>query len=189
MKKSLALALLVIALLLSGCSKAEDPHPEWESLVRADNLLAVQTPEGFALAESNDALAANGIYYFAWGQGEGRTITNAEEENATVYDCQIYLLVTQCKDADSAKRSIADWKDMESEIYRVESSTEIPDGVLSFDCLTLSPTKTDSPFTSGAAAFAARDDLAISAEIFCTGDFSGDQMQILEDFLSGIRLG
>lgn len=189
MKKSLALALLVIALLLSGCSKTEDPHPEWEGLVRADNLLAVQTPEGFALAESNDALAVNGIYYFAWGQGEGRTITNAEEENATVYDCQIYLLVTQCKDAEAAQRSIADWKAVESELYQTGSSKEIHSGALSFDCLTLSPAKAENPFASGAAAFSVKDDLAISAEIFCTGDFSGDQMQILEDFLGGIRLG
>lgn len=189
MKKYFTIALLVIALLLSGCTRAEDPHPEWEGLVRADNLLAVQTPEGFALAERNDVLAANGIYYFTWGHGEGRTITNAEEETATVYDCQIYLLVTQCRDADAAKRSIEDWKTVESENYRVETSAEIPSGVLSFDCLTLSPIKADSPFVSGAAVFAVKDDLAISVEIFCTGDFSGDQMQILTDFLGGIRLG
>lgn len=82
MKKTAVILLLILALMLGGCSREEDPHPEWADLVRAENLLAVQTPEGFTLNENNDALSPNGIYYFTWTKGEGSKIVNAEGEDA-----------------------------------------------------------------------------------------------------------
>lgn len=184
MKKP-AILLLTAMLLLCGCSKTEDLHPEWAGLVRADDLMAVNTPAGFTLSESNDVLSLNGIYYFAWSKGEGREITNEDEKTATVYDCQVYLLAAQCEDSAQAEASIADWKTVEAESYAV---TELESSG-SFDRRTLVPQKETTPFRSGAAAFAATDKLALSLEVYCADGSAEDPAEVLDLFLKEIRLG
>lgn len=183
--KKLVFLLLAAALLLCGCSGKEDIHPEWAGLVRADDLMAVKTPAGFTLCESNDVLSLNGIYYFAWSKGEGREITNEEEKTATVYGCQVYLLAAQCEDLHHAEASIADWKTVETESYTVSESEKSG----SFDRRTLVPKKEASPFSTGAAAFAATEKLALSVEVFCADGAAEDPEEVLELFLKEIRFG
>lgn len=180
--KRILILLLLAALLLTGC--AADPHPEWEKLARADNLLAAETPEGFTLNESKGALSLNGVYYFNWSKGEGRQVTNAQGEDATVYDCQIYLLAAECDSLETAQKRIAEWSAREETNYEVASA----EGASGFDCMLLSPKKEGSPFTAGAAAFAATDNAAISVEIFSANGFQGDLSEILRAFLNGIRM-
>lgn len=185
MKRTMVL-LLLAALLLTGC--APDPHPEWDSLVRADNLLAAQTPEGFTLNESKGALSLNGVYYFTWSKGDGTKVTNAQGDEATVYDCQIYLLAAQCADLETAKKHIAEWSAREETNYEMTQAETVEVGRTSYDCMLLSPKKDGSPFTAGAAAFAATDTAAVSVEIFSANGFEGDLSEILRTFLSGIRM-
>lgn len=187
MKKTMVL-LLLAALLLTGCSRSMDPHPEWDSLVRADNLLAVETPEGFTLNESKGALSLNGVYYFTWSKGAGSKITNAQGEDAVVYDCQIYLLAAQCDGLEAAKKHIAEWAAREETNYEITGIETVEVGSGSYDCMMLKPQKDGSPFTAGAAAFAASDTAAVSVEIFSANGFEGDLLEILQTFLNGIRM-
>ena len=185
--KRFMLGLLLACLLLAGCG-SPDPHPEWDKLARADNLLAAETPQGFSLNESKGALSLNGVYYFTWTLGSGTTITNAEGEDAQVYDCQIYLLAAQCADLAAAEKSVSEWIGLEQKHYSAgeERTITAPSGA--FQCLTLQPQKGNSPFTAGAAAFLARKDAAISVEIFAANDFTGDLSEILAEFLNGIHM-
>lgn len=186
MKKTIVL-LLLAALLLTGCS-IEDPHLEWDQLVRADNLLAAETPEGFTLNESKGALSLNGVYYFTWSKGAGSKITNAQGEDALVYDCQIYLLAAQCDGLEAAKKHIAEWSVMEEKSYEITQTGTVEVASGSYDCMMLKPQKDGSPFTAGAAAFAASDTAAVSVEIFSANGFEGDLLEILQTFLNGIRM-
>lgn len=186
MKKTVVF-LLLAALMLTGCSFRADPHPEWDKLARADNLLAAETPDGFTLNESKIAMSLSEVYYFTWAKGTGSRITNAEGEEALVYDCQIYLLAAECDGLDTAQKHIARWSSMEAENYEVEQIDSITVSSGSYDCMILTPKKDNSPFSAGIAAFASGDTAAISVEIFSANGFDGDLSEILKGFLSGIH--
>lgn len=186
MKKTMVF-LLLAALLLTGCGKNTDPHPEWDKLARADNLLAVETPEGFTLNESKSALSLSGVYYFTWSKGTGNKITNAEGKEAMVYDCQIYLLAAECDGPDAAKEHIAQWTSIEVESYEMTEAETVTLSSGSYDLMTLRPKKADSPFAAGMAAFAAGENAAVSVEIYSTNGFEEDLSEILTGFLRGIH--
>lgn len=186
--KKIMVFLLLAALLLAGCGKNADPHPEWDKLARADNLLAAETPEGFTLNESKSALSLKGVYYFTWSKGTGSKITNAEGSEAMIYDCQIYLLAAECDGLDAAKEHIAQWTSIEAESYEMAQTDTITVGSGSYDLMTLRPKKEDSPFDVGAAAFAARENAAISVEIYSANGFEEDLSDILKEFLKGIHV-
>lgn len=185
--RRIVIILLLAALLLTGCSPAADPHPEWDNLARADNLLAAETPEGFTLNESKGALSLQNVYYFSWSKGDGTKITNAQGENAVVYDCQIYLLAAAYPEKAEAQANADKWLAMEAENYSAEDASFIDAACGSFRCMTLVP-QAGSPFTAGAAAFAVHGNIAISVEIFSANEFDEDLTGILEGFLQGIHM-
>lgn len=187
--KKVWLLLAALALLLTGCGR-QDKHPEWpEDWTRFGELMAVEAPENFAPGEFNDALSVNGIWYATWICGEPRTVQTAESEEATAYDAQIYLLIMECGSEDEAKASITDWIARESQNYEAGDSYGFSAAGQHFSGLPLLAGSADNPYSRGAAAFAVRGDLAISAELLCADSFSGDAQAILERFLSGIHYG
>lgn len=188
MKRIIAAVLLGFSVLaLCACGQTAEPAAETDiRSVSADNLMTASVPEGFVLSESNDALSFSGIYYYTFTSGEGRSITNGEGEDATVYDCQIYLLAARCGGLDYALSSVEQWKELESESYAAEESTLTAKDGSVYDCLLLTPLKDDSPFTAGAAVFIAREDLAVSAEIYCCDGFEGNITGILQQLADSI---
>lgn len=182
--------LIAAALLLTGCGQQADRHPEWdEGWTRFENLLAAETPDGWILSEYNPTLSMGGIWYATWAEGEERMVTNAEGEEAAVYDAQIYLVVKECGSEDEAKANTADWLDREAQSYQAGEPFERSVGGQSYSMLTLNTADEANPYSHGAAAFAVRGDLAVSAEILCREGFEGDAQAILERFLNGIHYG
>lgn len=182
--------LLALALLLTGCGQQKDLHPDWdEDWTRFENLLAAETPEGWLLYEYNPTLSMGGIWYAAWARGEERMLTNAEGEEAAVYDAQIFLLAVECAGEDEAKANIADWLDREAQSYQTGEGFERSVAGQSYTILPLNAAKADNPYAHGAAAFAARGDLALSVEVLCAEGFEGEAQTILEQFLGGIHYG
>lgn len=182
--------LLLAALLLTGCGQAADKHPDWDaSWVRVGDFLAVEPAAGFDLNESNDTLSLSGIWYFTWSSGDGREITNASGEDATAYDAQIYLLLTECGSREEAESSITDWMAREAQTYDTGERVEHTISGQSFQILPMTTTGESNPYSCGAAAFAVRDKLAISVELLCSDGFAGDSQALLEQFLSGLHYG
>lgn len=188
--KKVWILCVALALLLTGCGQQAEKHPEWaEDWTRFGDLTAVEAPEDFYLGEYNDALSVNGIWYAAWNCGEERTVQPSEGEEAAAYDAQIYLLLKECGSEDEAKANIADWLGREAQSYETGDSRELSAAGQSFSCLPLLTAGADNPYSFGAAAFAARGDLAISVELLCAEGFEGDPQAILEQFLDGIHYG
>ena len=182
-------ALLLALLMLCGCGAKEDAHPQWAAeWTRAGDILAVETPEGFALAESNDVLSLSGLWYFTWASGEGYTVTNGDAQEATAYDAQIYLLLCECADEAKARVSVEDWMVREAETYTADGPVTVTAGDQTYEMLTLHRSG-GSPYDHGAAAFAARGALAISVEVLCAPTFTGDAQTILTAFLTGFHFG
>lgn len=188
MKRIWILALLG-ALLLTGCGRAaEDPHPDWDgSWTRIGEHIGVEPLEGFELNEYNDAMSIYGIFYSTWTSGEARETTNAEGESASVYDAQIYLLLEECGSTEDAENDIGAWTAREKQSYETGEAQEIDVAGQNFRLLPLLSGSADNPYIRGAAAFAARGELAVSVEFLCSEDFVGDPQVLLEQFLSGFH--
>ena len=190
MKRAISLALLA-ALLLTGCAAQTGPTNEelgWdEDWVRVGTLLGVEPMDAFTLSENIDAMGIYGLYYATWVTGEARDYTNADGEESRLYDAQIYVLLQRSKSADEAQTALEDWIGLERENYEAgETLTETFAGQ-KFDLFSLLRSAEDNPYTRGAAAFAVRDNWAVSVELLCQDSFEGDAQTCLTEFLSGFH--
>lgn len=192
MKKTICMCLLGLALLLSGCGgQREDRHPEWrQDWTRFEDLMAIESPEGFRLGEYNDALAVNAIWYAVWNCGEEpRMIKNDQDEEAAVYDAQIFLVLKGFGSEEEARAELDDWIEREAQSYEVGEFRELTAAGQRFSTRPLLRAKAENPYQRGAAAFTARGKLAVSAELLCAEGFEGDPEATLERFLSGFHYG
>lgn len=188
MKRSWLFALAAL-LALTGCGGQDgEAHPDWdESWVRMADYVAIETPEGFALNESNDVLSISGLYYATWTTGEGRTLVNADGEEAMVYDAQIYVLLEECRDGEAAAAAVGSWIAREQQAYEAGETETASFAGQEFTLLPLISGGEDNPYGHGTAAFAVRDQWAVSVELVCSDRFTGDSQQALTGFLEGFH--
>lgn len=181
--------LLLAALALTGCSGAPSQfHPEWdESWVRIGEAIGVEPVEGFSLNESNDLLSLSGLYYATWTCGDGQELVNADGENATVYDAQIYVLLEECRSAEDAAQEVEAWIAREKQSYVSGETEKRTIGAQEFSVLPLLSGKGGNPYSYGIAAFAARGENAISVELVCSDRFAGDPQTVLTQFVTGFH--
>lgn len=190
MKRAISLALLA-ALLFTGCAAQTGPTNEelgWDKdWVRVGALLGVEPMDGFTLSENKDVMGIYGLYYATWTAGEARGYTNADGDEAQIYDAQIYVLLQQNKSADEARAALEDWMALEKKSYQTGKTLTETCAGQKFDLLPLLQAGGDNPYTHGVAAFAARDDWSISVELLCQDSFEGDVQACLIGFLSGFH--
>ncbi len=187
MKRIWILAILT-ALLLSGCTAQETKHPEWDaSWVPLGDVFAVEPTEDFVLNESNDMLSPYGVYYATWTCGEERPFVNADEEDAKVYDAQIYVLLKECADAEAAKKEVEAWIAREQESYGAAETEPKTYAGQEFKTLPLISGKEGNPYNHGIAAFAVRGNCAVSVELLCSDRFTADPQTVLDRFLNGFH--
>ena len=186
--KRTVLILLCAAVLLSGCAREPaypaDWLPEWTVICP---LLAAEPVEGYELLETNDALAAEGIYYAAWSSGEARAHTNEDGEEAKVYDAQIYLIVKQCRSAEKAEEETHKWQGLERENYTLGPERTMEPSGQKFTAVPLLQGKQTNPYSFGMAAFAVRGDWAICVELVCVRGHEEDPGAVMEAFLKGLH--
>lgn len=188
MKRIWILALLA-ALVLGGCSRTDvPPNPDWdESWVRIGDAVGVEPLEGFTLNESNDVLSVSGLYYATWTCGDGEAYVNADGDDATVYDAQIYVLLEECRSAEDAAQAVASWIDREKQSYESGEIATEAFGTQKFTVLPLLSGSEGNPYGYGVAAFAVRGKWAISVELVCSERFTGDPQSALAQFLTGFH--
>lgn len=187
MRRLWILALIAV-LALTGCANSEELHPDWdESWVRIADYVGVEPLEGFTLNESNDALFMSGLYYATWTSGNGRDFVNSDGAEATVYDAQIYVLLEECRDPEAAEEAVETWIARERQSYTAGEPYTKTFGTQSFEILPLIAGSEGNPYPHGTAAFAVRNEWAISVEFVCSDLFDGDSQAILEQFLAGFH--
>ena len=80
-----------------------------------------------------------------------------------------------------------DWIDLERENYEAGETLTKTYAGQEFDLFPLLQSAEDNPYTHGAAAFAVRDNWAISVELLCQDSFERDAQTCLIKFLSGFH--
>ena len=189
--KRILLPALLAALLLTGCAAQTGPTNEelgWDKdWARVGVLLGVEPMDGFTLNENKDVMGIYGLYYATWTAGEAQDYTNADGEDAQLYDAQIYVLLQQSKNADEARAALEDWTGRERENYEAGETLAEACAGQEFDLFPLLQSAEDNPYTHGAAAFAVRDNWTVSVELLGQDSFEGDARTCLIEFLSGFH--
>ena len=186
-----AVLLLLAGLLgLSGCSQypdqAVDGTPWDASWTMLGSVLAAEEPgNGFTLLDNYSVLTGEDIYYAAWVAGDPSAYTNEDGEDVEVYDAQIYLLAAGCADESYARQNQEDWIARQQETYTItETWSEKRNGqeytLLSYTC-----GSETNPYQRGVSAFTVYGTYAISAELACQEEFTGQEQEILLQFLDG----
>ncbi|OUN06405.1 hypothetical protein B5G43_09585 [Flavonifractor sp. An92] len=184
-------ALLLTGLLgLSGCSSYPEQaadgtpwDPDWTML---GSVLGAEEPgNGFSLQENYSVLTGEDIYYATWVAGESSAYTNEDGEDVDVYDAQLYLLAVGCADESYALQNQEDWIARQQETYTVtETWSETRNGqeytLLAYEC-----GSETNPYQRGVSAFTVYGNYAISAELACRAEFTGQEREILLQFLDG----
>lgn len=190
MKKWMALLTAgALCLGLTGCGTVLPPEKAADGLdwdkdwVTVGGIVGVDTPDGMDPRENNEALSANGMYYATWSIGEGEAYTNADGDEAQVYDAQVYLLLGGYKSTQEAENALAQWKSMAGLQYAVDGTTEASHNGQDFTVITYSFDSDTNPYARGASAFGIYRNYAINVELTCRQGFEGDAAQLLARFL------
>lgn len=186
-----AAALLMTALLmLSGCGQypeqAADGTPWDPNWTMLGSVLWAEEPEnGFSLLDNYSVLTGEDIYYATWAAGEPTDYTNEDGEDVQVYDAQIYLLAAGYADEAQAQQNQEEWIARQQETYTVTDSwSETRNGqeytLLAYEC-----SSETNPYHRGVSAFTVYGTYAVSAELACRESFTGQEREILLQFLDG----
>lgn len=192
MKKRMALLLAgVLCLGLAGCGAVVPPERaadglSWEeSWVTVGGVIGVDTPDGMDARENNEALAANGMYYATWSVGEGEPYTNADGEDAQLYDAQVYLLLAGYESGEEAGNALEQWKGMAESQYAVGQTAQESHNGQDYTVITYTFDSEQNPYARGASAYGVYRNFAVSVELACREGFDGDAGQLLAQFLDG----
>ena len=127
MKRNLLciVALALAAVLCTGCG-VKDEDLKSDPLVNPDGtapvgktLVAPAPPEGFTLLDNKDILAANGLYYASWVNGEPQPYENSEGKTVDLYDAQLTLVVQENKTEEKATSAVSGWQELAQQNYDI----------------------------------------------------------------------
>ena len=190
MKKTAnALIAGALCLCLSGCGVVLPPEKaadglDWDdSWVTVGSIVGVDTPNGMEARENNDALAVQGMSYATWSIGEATPYTNADGEEAQLYDAQVFLLLSGSESVEQAENTLAQWREMAGQRYVIEETMTRTHNGQEFSVITYSFDSETNPYARGASAYGMYRNYAVSAELVCQKDFDGDAARLLADFL------
>ena len=191
MKKAVVMMLAgVLCLALTGCISAPPPEQAadgsaWgKNWVTVGNVVGVDAPEGMDSRENNKALAANGMYYATWSIGDEASYldkTEDKEQEITVYDAQLFLLLGGSSSAEKAEEAREEWLSLAGEQYQIDSEETVSYNGQEFTVITYR--LTSGPYARGASAVGIYGNYAIGAEFSCQDGFEGEPLDYLSDFL------
>ena len=126
-------ALALAAVLCTGCG-VKDENLKSDPLVNADGtapvgktLVAPAPPEDFTLLDNKDILAANGLYYASWVNGEPQPYENSEGKTVDLYDAQLTLVVQENKTEEKATSAVSGWQELAQQNYDISDTQTLTD--------------------------------------------------------------
>ena len=162
-------ALALAAVLCTGCG-VKDENLKSDPLVNADGtapvgktLVAPAPPEDFTLLDNKDILAANGLYYASWVNGEPQPYENSEGKTVDLYDAQLTLVVQE----------------------NISDTQTLTAAGQEYTVIQFAYQDKSNPYAFGVAAFGQKGTSAIEWELSCQESYTGDALAVLTEFLNG----
>ena len=193
MKRNLLciVALALAAVLCTGCG-VKDEDLKSDPLVNADGtapvgktLVAPAPPEGFTLLDNKDILAANGLYYASWVNGEPQPYENSEGKTVNLYDAQLTLVVQENKTEEKAASAVSGWQELAQQNYDISDTQTLTAGGQEYTVIQFAYQDESNPYAFGVAAFGQKGTSAIEWELSCQEGYTGDALAVLTEFLNG----
>ena len=189
MKKRKLLPFVCLLLLLNGCTAAPQSTTDgqkWQAdWINIGRNIGVEAPETLTFLENNEALAAEGLYYATWVDGNSVPYENSDGDTIELYDAQLYFLAGEAPDKDAAQEDCLTWLAAAKENYDVHSEDTITCGGQTYTLLTYRCTSKDNPYDRGVSAFGTCGVNAVCVELTCLEDYEEDLESLLTEFLNG----
>jgi hypothetical protein len=193
MKTPKLLFLTAAVLLFSGCASTPETTTTgdaWnEDWTQIGTNMELEVPKKLTLLDNKEALAADGLYYATWVDGDSVPYENSDGETVDLYDAQLYLLVNECDSQDDAEKSCATWLAAAKDNYDVLSEKEIVCNGQTYTLLSYNCIGEDNPYDHGVSAFGTNDLESVCAEFTCLETCEEDLETLLTDFLNGCHYG
>ena len=153
--------------------------------VRIGRYITIDAPEPLTLLENKDALAADGLYYATWTDGNSVPYENSEGKMVDLYDAQLYFLVSETPDEETAVKNCNAWLAAARENYEVCSEEMITCNGQTYTLISYNCTGSSTPYDHGISVFGTCGANAVCAEFTCLKNYSKDLKPILTGFLNG----
>lgn len=182
MKARYVFCFLCAALFLSGCLFSPESG-DTSAVTLGSSLTVDNTDSSRTLLSSMDTLAASGLYYASWGLGETEEHENNDGKTVSLYDAQIYLLLGEYKNNETAADNMQTWLDAGRTTYEVISEEEIRFCGQTCTKLTYRLTGEDALYSNGISVFGVFDNEAVCIELTCRDTFAEDPEVAMDSFL------
>ena len=102
-----------------------------------------------------------------------------------VYDAQLYLLAAGCADETYARQNQEAWITRQQETYTVTETWNESRNGQEYRLLAYTCGSETNPYSRGVSAFTVYGNYVISAELACREGYTGQEREILLQFLGG----
>lgn len=188
MKKRNLLLFVCLILLLTGCASkpqtAKDGQKWSDDWTAIGTSVGVEAPKKLTLLDTNEALAADGMYYATWTAGGSVPYENSDGDTIDLYDAQLYFLTNEAVSEKKAKSSCDTWLAAAKENYEVHTENTVSFGGQSYTLITYSCKNEDNPYDRGVSAFGVCGETAVCAELACLWNYTEDLEALLAEFLN-----
>ena len=183
MKLYYSLLFICIVLLLTGCSFSS--LTEDSSHLTIGNSMEINTTDSdLILLDNMDTLATDGLYYASWGIGEKEPYENSEGKTIDLYDAQIYFLLDEYKDEETAQQNMNSWFTDAKANYEVLNEETITCNEQTYSLITYTFKNKNNPFIQGISVFTVSNNSVICIELTSGKNFEEDLKTVLLDFLN-----
>lgn len=148
-------------------------------------LTVDNTDSRLTLLSNMDALSADGLYYAAWTMGGSEPYENSDGDTVDLYDAQLYFLLGEFKDAETAQNNLNTWLSAGRTNYEILSEENVTCNGQDYLLITYQFIHEDNPYVRGISAFGVFGNHAACIELTCREGFDEDLKTILIDFLNG----
>ena len=188
-KKKLLLSIACLSLFLSGCSappQTTTDGKEWqESWTAIGGNIGIDAPDQLTLLDVKEELAADGLYYATWVDGNSVPYENSDGDTVDLYDAQLYFLASETTSEKSAQENCSTWLAAAKATYDVLSETAITCNGQPYTLITYNCVGEDTPYDRGVSAFGTCGVNAVCIELTCLENYKEDLSSLLTRFLDG----
>lgn len=192
MKKITCACILTLTLTLTGCSvlptifdEEDQVDRSADSITVGTHLTAPNTDERLTLFSNMDTLSSDGLYYASWTAGSAQPYENADGDTVDLYDAQLYLLVGEYNNAETALENMEIWLESGQSNYDVTDKENVTYGGQTYTMITYDFENTENPYARGISAFGVYENCSVCIELTCTEEYDEDLQEMLAAFLNG----